>query len=171
MNLIERQHGFGTSRDEPPPPPPVDRETFQQWASRQERRYEWVRGEIVMMTDVSRGHARIVTRLVIALSSRLDLDRYEIATSDFGVNTPGSRRYPDVLVEEVNPDLKGRTSETPIFIGEVLSPSSIPVDMRQKQPSTRPWRACKPMRCSARTSRRFGCGSAARVACPKSQRA
>ena len=48
------------------------------------------------------------------------------------MNTPGSRRYPDVLVEAVNPDLKGRTSETPIFIGEVLSPSSIPVDMRQK---------------------------------------
>jgi Uma2 family endonuclease len=132
MNLVERQHSFGTSRDEPPPPAPVDRETFQLWASRQERRYEWVRGEIVMMTDVSRGHARIVTRLVIALSSRLDLDRYEIATSDFGVNTPGSRRYPDVLVEAVNPDLKGRTSETPIFIGEVLSPSSIPVDMGQK---------------------------------------
>jgi Uma2 family endonuclease len=132
MNLVERQHSFGTSRDEPPPPSPVDRETFQLWASRQERRYEWVRGEIVMMTDVSRGHARIVTRLVVALSSRLDLDRYEIATSDFGVNTPGSRRYPDVLVEAVNPDLKGRTSETPIFIGEVLSPSSIPVDMRQK---------------------------------------
>ncbi|MFL5037368.1 MAG: hypothetical protein ACJ8EC_20405 [Microvirga sp.] len=51
MNLVERQHSFGTSRDEPPPPSPVDRETFQLWASRQERRYEWVRGEIVMMTS------------------------------------------------------------------------------------------------------------------------
>jgi Uma2 family endonuclease len=132
MNLVERQHGFGALRDELPPPSPVDRETFQRWVADQERRYEWVRGEIVMMVDVSRGHARIVTRLVIALSSALDLDRYEIAASEFGVNTSGSRRYPDVLVEAANPDLKGRTSEAPIFIAEVLSPSTKSADMRKK---------------------------------------
>src|SRR4051812_15177278 len=168
MNLVERQHSFGPSRDEPPPPSPVDRETFQLWASRQERRYEWVRAEIVMMTDVSRGHARIVTRLVIALSSRLELDRYEIASSDFGVNTPLSRRFPDVLVESASHDGKGRTSENPIFIAEVLSPSTVPLIGSRKRPSTP--RACKPMPSSARTSRRSGGGSAARRACPRSRR-
>jgi Uma2 family endonuclease len=132
MNLIERQPGFRAVRDEPPPPSPLDRETFQRWAERQERRYEWVRGEIVMTTEVSRDHALIVTRLVIALSKALDLDRYAIATSDFGVNTGPSRRFPDVLVEPVSRDGKGRTSENPVFIAEVLSPSSVPVDMREK---------------------------------------
>ena len=132
MNLTERQYSFGALRDEPPPPPPVDRETFQRWAERQEGRYEWVRGEIVMMTEVSRAHALIVTRLVIALSKVLDLDRYAIATSDFGVNTRISRRFPDVLVEPMSRDGKGRTSETPIFIAEVLSPSSVPVDTEEK---------------------------------------
>jgi Uma2 family endonuclease len=132
MNLVERQPSFHTVRDEPPPPPPVDRETFQRWAERQERRYEWVRGEIVMMTETSRGHALIITRLVVALAKVLDLDRYAIATSDFGVNTGDSRRFPDVLVEPVSPDLKGRTSEAPIFIAEVLSPSSVSIDMREK---------------------------------------
>ena len=132
MNLVERQHGFGAPRDEPPPAPPIDRETFQRWAERQERRYEWVRGEIVMMTEVSRGHALIVSRLVIALSKVLDPDRYAIATSDFGVNTGESRRFPDVLVEPVSPDLRGRTSEAPVFIAEVLSPSSVSIDTREK---------------------------------------
>jgi Uma2 family endonuclease len=132
MNLIQPKRRFTRSGDEPPPSAPVDRETFQRWVVNQERRYEWVRGKIVMMTDVSRGHARIVTKLIIALSSVLDPDRYEIASSGFGVNTSASRRYPDVLVEPVSSDLKGRTSENPIFIAEVLSPSSVPVDMRQK---------------------------------------
>jgi Uma2 family endonuclease len=132
MNLIERQPSFHVVRDEPPPPPPVDRETFQRWAERQEGRYEWVRGEIVMMTEVSRDHALIVTRLVIALSKVLDLDRYAIATSDFGVNTGASRRFPDVLVEPVGLDGKGRTSENPVFIAEVLSASSVTVDTREK---------------------------------------
>jgi Uma2 family endonuclease len=132
MNLVERQRSFPGNRDEPPPPPPVDRETFQRWAERQERRYEWVRGEIIMMTEVSRDHATIITRLVIALSKILDLDRYAIATSDFGVNTGESRRFPDVLVEPVSRDGKGRTSEAPVFIAEVLSPSSVSIDMREK---------------------------------------
>src|SRR5215207_11151626 len=132
MNLVERQHNFGSSRDEPPPPSPVDRETFQLWASRQERRYEWVRGEIVMMTEVSRDHSRIVTNLVVALAAILDRDLYEIASFDFGVNTPLSRRFPDVLVESASHDGKGRTSENPIFIAEVLSPSTVTVDRKQK---------------------------------------
>jgi Uma2 family endonuclease len=132
MNLVERQPSFCAVRDEPPPPPPVDRETFQRWVERQERRYEWVRGEIIMMTEVSRGHALIVTRLVIALSKVLDPDRYAIATSDFGVNTGESRHYPDVLVEPASPDLEGRTSENPVFIAEVLSPSSAKMDRKEK---------------------------------------
>jgi Uma2 family endonuclease len=132
MNLVERQRSFANPRDGSPPPSPVDRETFQRWVVNQERRYEWVGGEIVMMVDVSRGHALIVTRLVIALSATLDLDRYEIVTSEFGVNTSGSRRYPDVLVEAASPDLKARTSEAPIFIAEVLSPSTRSADLTKK---------------------------------------
>lgn len=132
MNLVERRQSFRGPGDEPPPAPPVDRETFQRWVARQERRYEWARGEIVMMTEVSRGHARIVTRLVVALSGVLDPERFEIVTSDFGVNTSGSRRYPDVLVEPASADLKGQTSESPIFIAEVLSRSTARVDTRQK---------------------------------------
>jgi hypothetical protein len=43
-----------------------------------------VRGEIVVMVDASRGHARIVTKLIILLSSLLDPDRFEIVSSEFG---------------------------------------------------------------------------------------
>jgi Uma2 family endonuclease len=132
MNLVERRRNFAPGRDAPPPAPPVDRETFQRWVVNQERRYEWLEGKIIMMVDVSRGHARIVTRLIIALSAALDPDRYGIATAEFGVNTGRSRRYPDVLVEAASPDLKARTSEAPIFIAEVLSPSTRSADLTKK---------------------------------------
>jgi Uma2 family endonuclease len=132
MNLVERRRNFAPGRDAPPPAPPVDRETFQRWVVNQERRYEWVEGKIIMMTEVSRDHSRIVTNLVVALAAILDRELYEIASSDFGVNTPLSRRFPDVLVEPASRDGKGRTSESPIFIAEVMSPSTATVDRRQK---------------------------------------
>jgi Uma2 family endonuclease len=132
MNLVERRRNFAPGRDAPPPAPPVDRETFQRWVVNQERRYEWVEGKIIMMTEVSRDHSRIVTNLVVALAAILDRELYEIASSDFGVNTPLSRRFPDVLVEPASHDGKGRTSESPIFIAEVMSPSTVTVDRKQK---------------------------------------
>ncbi|MFL5171193.1 MAG: Uma2 family endonuclease [Microvirga sp.] len=132
MNLVERRRNFAPRRDAPPPAPPVDRETFQRWLVNQERRYEWVEGKIIMMTEVSRDHSRIVTNLVVALAAILDRELYEIASSDFGVNTRLSRRFPDVLVEPASRDGKGRTSESPIFIAEVMSPSTATVDRRQK---------------------------------------
>jgi Uma2 family endonuclease len=132
MNLVERRRNFAPRRDAPPPAPPVDRETFQRWLVNQERRYEWVEGKIIMMTEVSRDHSRIVTNLVVALAAILDRELYEIASSDFGVNTPLSRRFPDVLVEPASRDGKGRTSESPIFIAEVMSPSTVTVDRKKK---------------------------------------
>lgn len=132
MNLVERRRNFAPGRDAPPPAPPVDRETFQRWVVNQERRYEWVEGKIIMMTEVSRDHSRIVTNLVVALAAILDRELYEIASSDFGVNTPLSRRFPDVLVEPASRDGKGRTSESPIFIAEVMSPSTVTVDRKKK---------------------------------------
>src|SRR5215207_7692609 len=78
MNLVERRRNFAPGRDAPPPAPPVDRETFQRWVVNQERRYEWVEGKIIMMTEVSRDHSRIVTSLVVALAAILDRDLYEI---------------------------------------------------------------------------------------------
>jgi Uma2 family endonuclease len=132
MNLVERRRNFAPGRDAPPPAPPVDRETFQRWVVDQERRYECVEGKIIMMTEVSRDHSRIVTNLVVALAAILDRELYEIASSDFGVNTPLSRRFPDVLVEPASRDGKGRTSESPIFIAEVMSPSTVTVDRKKK---------------------------------------
>src|SRR5829696_7505041 len=77
---------------------------------------------------------RATARCAAALLDKLiaDGDLYEIASSDFGVNTPLSRRFPDVLVEPASHDGKGRTSESPIFIAEVMSPSTVTVDRKKK---------------------------------------
>src|SRR5215204_5390711 len=171
MNLVERRRNFAPGRDAPPPAPPVDRETFQRWVVNQERRYEWVEGKIIMMTEVSRDHSRIVTNLVVALAAILDRELYEIASSDFGVNTPLSRRFPDVLVEPASRDGKGRTSESPIFIAEVMSPSTVTVDRKKKPAEYATLASLQTYAVFSQDEPTVWVGSAPRVACPRSRRA
>ena len=52
---------------------------------------------------------------------------------EFGVETDGAIRYPDVVVEPPNLDApEGRRAEKPIIIVEVLSPSSYARDFVEK---------------------------------------
>lgn len=132
MNLIERRQSFRGVRDEPPPPAPVDRETFQRWVARQERRYEWVRGEIVMMVHVTRGHAAIAANILGLLFNAIDRNLYQVSAAEFGVETGSGLRFPDVLVDRIRPDLAERSTDAPIFIAEVLSPSSMILDLVEK---------------------------------------
>lgn len=129
MNLTQRSLRI---QDPPPPPAPVDRATFLRWAQTVEGRYEWVEGRIVMMVRVTRNHAKAASAIVVALASRLDRDRYQISSADFGVETPTGIRYPDVMVDPADRDGSELTTDAPIFIAEVLSPSSIAVDMVEK---------------------------------------
>lgn len=132
MNLAERPTGFRAVRDEPPPAPPVDRETFERWAERQEGRYEWVRGEIVMIVQVTRGHAAIAANIFGLLFNTIDRSVYQVSAAEFGVETRSGLRFPDVLVDRIRPNLGERSTDAPIFIAEVLSPSSMTLDMVEK---------------------------------------
>lgn len=96
---------------------------------------ELARGRVVkMMNNVTRGHAEICTNLIIVLGAKLDRTVYSITTADFGVKVKPSVRYPDILVEPVNAQKKERASINPVFIAEVLSPSSVATDFVEKMP-------------------------------------
>src|SRR6266545_6132896 len=102
----------------------MDKPTFLAWVQGREGRHELADGHVVMMTGGSRGHGRIIRRLAAALESRLDLDRWEVLTSDFAVDLgPKTIRYPDVVVDIARGASKDLTATAPTLVAEVISPS------------------------------------------------
>jgi Uma2 family endonuclease len=132
MNLIDRNPDFSRRFQPTPPNHPVDRETFRRWVGRTDGRYEWVDGQITMMVDVSRNHAKITTRFVVALHLALDQERYQVSSAEFGVRTPRGIRFPDVVIDPAERDGREHGTDSPIFIAEVLSPSSLSIDTVEK---------------------------------------
>lgn len=111
---------------------PLTKETFLRWAEAQEGRYELVEGKIVMMPRVSRNHSMVTGNLFGHLWSQLDQSRWQVAQSDFGVETPRGIRYPDVLVEPAGGDGHKYLTDGAVFLAEVLSPSSLETDLHEK---------------------------------------
>lgn len=112
----------------------LDKADFDRWLLKQDRKYEWKEGRVVQMTNVTRAHARVVMNIALALGSRLDRNKWSVVTSDFGVEDLGTFvRFPDVLVESEDAGaLDVRRSPSPILLFEVLSPSSVDVDLIEK---------------------------------------
>ncbi len=110
----------------------LDKASFTSWLDRQDRKYEWKEGRVVQMSHVTKAHARIVSNILRAFSARLDLDRWAVTASDLGVEDTDWLRFPDVIVEPMDTDDKARRAQHPAIIVEVLSPSSIGIDMTEK---------------------------------------
>lgn len=116
---------------------PSDPDAFLRWSAgrpREEGRYELSRGVVTRtMINVTRRHGYICTNIVLALGRVLDMDRYQITSADFAVRTPVGIRGPDILVEATNADGAALASDAPIFLGEVLSPSTAGIDFSDKR--------------------------------------
>ncbi|EJW12017.1 hypothetical protein A33M_2555 [Rhodovulum sp. PH10] len=113
-------------------PVQMDKSAFLTWAERQEENFELVRGRIVMMTGGLRGHWQIAFDLAKALDARLDPDTWAVLP-EFGVDVgPSTVRFPDVVVDPADGARTDRTATAPVFIAEVLSPSSERIDLGDK---------------------------------------
>lgn len=115
---------------------PTTPDEFLLWNEDREGKREFVRGRVVeMMTYVTRNHMKLASRLVVALSARLDPDAYDVGSADFAIRTPDGIRFPDVFVDRVTPEATGEdlTARAPVFLAEVLSPSSRRRDFVEKQ--------------------------------------
>lgn len=112
--------------------PPMTKAAFLHWVQRQERKYEWKDGSIVQMANVTKAHARTVSNFVTSLSNRLDVDVWSVYASDLDVETEGTVRYPDVIVEVFDADGRSRRSLKPIVLVEVLSVSTSSTDFIDK---------------------------------------
>src|SRR5215470_11440083 len=91
----------------------MDKAAFLAWMQATEGRYELAGGRVVMMPGALRVHGRIVRKLVKALSSRLDPTQWEVI-AEFGLGD------------------KDRTATAPVLLAEVLSPSTVEIDLGDK---------------------------------------
>jgi Uma2 family endonuclease len=114
-------------------PLPMSKEAFLDWIDQREERYEYARGRVIMMVHVSLYHALVVTNLVRVLTTRLATERFNVVAADLAVNVGDSVRFPDVLVQAAQADLRAREAKAPILIVEVLWPSTLHVDFGDKR--------------------------------------
>lgn len=98
---------------------------FLEWVQTQEQRYEYIDGEPVALAGGTIDHGNIKHALEQLLGNALSNGPCRVSSSDTAVKIKAQRvRYPDVAVdchEHAGHDL---TTDTPILLAEVLSPST-----------------------------------------------
>lgn len=110
----------------------LDKDAFLTWVQGREGRFELQESMVVMMTGASRNHWLLTKRFLRALDRRLDDDSWNVGASDLAVVTGGDVRYPDVLVEPTGGEGTDLASRNPKLIVEVLSPSTLTLDLTTK---------------------------------------
>jgi Uma2 family endonuclease len=129
MNHAYRHHGF-----EPAADASIDavQDAFLRWAEDRVGRYELVEGEITMMVGASEGHAELMALILAQLVAQVDRARFVVTGADLGVRTPAGVRYPDILVANRQGDRRALAASSPVVVAEILSPSSVAIDMIDK---------------------------------------
>ena len=116
-----------------PYPAPMTRDTFLDWAERQELPYEFDGLGPVPMNGGSVGHYAIASRILFELMVRLEGRPNQVISAGAGVMTiEGGVRFPDVVITRSPVDAKARLIPDPVIVFEVSSPSSVRVDRYTK---------------------------------------
>jgi Uma2 family endonuclease len=111
---------------------PMSKAAFIEWGASEEERYELVGGRVVMMPRPSLAHGMIVMNLAMLLRTRLDPKQW-VVVAEFGLDAgPETLRYPDIVVDRAGGSGKSYTARAPVLLAEVLSPSSVEVDLGDK---------------------------------------
>lgn len=97
-------------------------------------RHEFVNGRIFAMSGGTKQHNIISLNIVTALRNALRGSGCAVYMADVKVriDSLNSFYYPDVVVECKNIERSNLFTETPVFIAEVLSPSTASIDRREK---------------------------------------
>jgi Uma2 family endonuclease len=110
----------------------MDKATFLRWAEGRQGHFELKDNVVMMMVGGTQRHAEIISDLELALKVRLDRSRWSTVSSDLAVEIDGDVRYPDVLVKAAGGNPQALSITSPVLVGEVLSASSIALDMNTK---------------------------------------
>ena len=111
----------------------LDKASFFAWLQRQEGgRYELKDGQIVMHAGSTKRHVWVTVNFLGALLNSLDRDMWAIGTADLAVEIGADVRYPDVVVERRTDEGASLSTNRPVMLVEVLSPSSSARDLNVK---------------------------------------
>ena len=111
---------------------PRDKRSFLHWVQKQEGRFEFKDGRIVMHAGSTIRHARILTGFLLGFSNRLDFKAWDVVSAQFAVEIGDDVRFPEVLVEKAGGNEYAISTSNPIILVEVLSPSSVGRDLNVK---------------------------------------
>jgi len=110
----------------------MDNAAFLDWVQGREGRYELAGGCVVMMTGGTMRHGLIIGNLFELLRTRLDRKQWVVLT-EFGIDvTPGTVRYADIVVDRHGAKGDALTAKAPVLVAEVLSPSTMKIDLGDK---------------------------------------
>ncbi len=108
-------------------------EQFYDWLTAQDRKYELVSGEPVMMAGANRRHDRIATNTIRVAGNQLQGSRCQPFTSDTFVRIPaGNARLPDLGVDCGPFDDTALEASAPTLVIEILSPTTRTFDRNDK---------------------------------------
>lgn len=113
---------------------------FLLWDSNDDRRYELVAGEVVMMAPATEPHGTLVMNLGAFLRPPLSKRPPCRVVAEGAITRPGARDrcyHADVVVTCTSPARGRILIEQPLLIAEVLSPSTESTDRRVKVPDYR----------------------------------
>ena len=111
-------------------------DAYFEWEQLQERKHEYIDGEVIEMPCVSNTHSLITTNLIYLFVAALDRLRYTMHTARMRVQISATRYvYPDLTLVRgashfADPGKYNLTN--PVFVVEVTSPTSITRDRREK---------------------------------------
>ena len=113
-------------------PTRIDKPAFLAWVQGREERYELARGRVVSVPGATRGHALMVTNLILALHAQLDPQQWTVI-ANFGLDAgPETLRYPDVVVDRAGGSGADYMATAPVLLVEVLSPTTAELDLGDK---------------------------------------
>ena len=111
---------------------PTTADEFLRWNEGREGKREFVHGRVVeLMINVTERHYWLAARLQHQIVNQLGLDGYIVGSADFGTRTEDGIRYPDVMVHKPG-DPGGLATAAPLFLAEILSPSTMRDDFGPK---------------------------------------
>jgi Uma2 family endonuclease len=111
---------------------PMTKAAFLRWVQDQERRHELKDGRTIMQAGGTKRHNWICVNFVTVLRARLEPEIWAVGTADIAVEIGNDLRYPDVIVERLSDDGAALSTDRPVVLIEVLSPSSVGTDMSVK---------------------------------------
>ena len=111
-------------------------EDYLEWELRQERKHEYIDGEVFEMPGVSITHDSITSNLITLFVRCLDRSRFALHTAELRVQVSPSRYvYPDLTIVRGRPasaDASESNLINPYVVLEVTSPSSMAYDRIDK---------------------------------------